>query len=71
MGATVAWGLKCGWDVGQIVPLVAPVFNRLQTVASDFVRDAKLAGCPGLVLYPGEQLVGRPDVWAEIAKVGA
>ncbi len=70
IGGVVGWGIKCGWDTGQIVPLIEPVIDGKETSTRDYVRDSHSYGCPGLVLYPGDQLVGRPDVWAEIAKVG-
>jgi hypothetical protein len=69
--AVVDWAFACGWQSGQIVPLVEPIIGDRETAAADYVRDAKAERLPGLVLYPGDQLLNRADVWQAIAKVGS
>lgn len=69
IASVVAWGVRCGWQPSQMVPLVEPVIGDRETPAADYARDAKTAGLPGLVLYRGDQLANRPDVWHAIAEI--
>jgi hypothetical protein len=69
-GATIRnavdWNVAhTGWKPAQIVPLIEPRWNGVETSTATYVLEAHQSFVSGLVLYPADQLVDRPDIFRD------
>lgn len=63
----VEWGLKFGYELENIVPLIGayPV-NGVRSSAVTYREQARFLGLPGLILYTANQSADVPQFWREL-----